>query len=77
MIQPATEAYPEAIYQLLYAARDEIPLNRIATDPKDGWSTSSAHGARARSLLVAELDGEVVGVMTISPRRGNYILDLA
>jgi hypothetical protein len=37
MIRPATEADAEAIYQLLFAARDEIPLIKIETDSKDGW----------------------------------------
>ena len=37
MIRAVTEADAEAIYELLFAARDEIPLSKIETDPKEDW----------------------------------------
>jgi len=37
MIRVATGADAEAIYELLFAARDEIPLTKIATDPRNDW----------------------------------------
>ena len=37
MTRAVTEADAEAIYELLFAARDEIPLSKIETDPKEDW----------------------------------------
>jgi hypothetical protein len=69
MIRPATAADAEAIYELLYAARDEIPLRRIAAEPREVWLDDRIPKwcAYDRSL-VAELDGEVVSVIIVVPR---------
>ncbi len=37
MIRAVIEADAEAIYELLFTARDEIPLSKIETDPKEDW----------------------------------------
>ena len=68
MIRPATAADAEAIYELLYAARD-VPLRRIAAEPKEVWldDRNPKWCAYDRSL-VAELDGEVVSVIIVVPR---------
>ena len=46
MIRAVIEADAEAIYELLFAARDEIPLSKIETDQKRIGSTASAYGVR-------------------------------
>jgi hypothetical protein len=60
MIRAVTEADAEAIYELLFAARDEIPLSKIETDPKEDWLKCTLNRS-----LVAELNGEVVSVAIV------------
>jgi hypothetical protein len=69
IIRAATEADAEAIYQLLFAAREEIPLSKIATDPKEVCLDFIRSWCEYNRSLAAELDGEVVGVMIVTPRR--------
>jgi hypothetical protein len=68
MIRAATGADAEAIYELLYAARGEIPLTKIATDPRENWLARIRPWCAYDHSLVAELDGEVVSVMIVVPR---------
>ena len=68
MIRGVTEADAEAIYELLFAARDEIPLSKIETDPKEDWLTCIRLWCALNRSLVAELNGEVVSVAIVITR---------
>jgi hypothetical protein len=68
MIRAATGADAEAIYELLYAARDEIPLTKIATEPREVWLARIRDWCAYDRSLVAEVDGEVVSVRIVVPR---------
>jgi hypothetical protein len=65
MIRAATGADAEAIYELLLAARDEIPLTKIATDPRNGWLDFIRDWCAYDRSLVAEVDGEIISVMIV------------
>jgi hypothetical protein len=67
MIRAATEADAEAIYELLFAARGEIPLSTIATDPREDWHAGIREWCAYGRSLVAEPDGEVVSVIIVVP----------
>ena len=60
-----TEADAEAIYELLFAARDEIPLSKIETDPKEDSLNCIRLWCALNRSLVAELNGEVVSVAIV------------
>jgi hypothetical protein len=68
MIRAVTEADAEAIYQLLFAARNQIPLIKIETDSKDGWLDLIRSWCAYNRSLVVELDGKVVSVMIVTAR---------
>jgi hypothetical protein len=68
MIRAVTEADAEAIYELLFAARDEIPLSKIETDPKEDWLNCIRLWCALNRSLVAELNGEVVSVAIVIAR---------
>ena len=68
MIRAATEADAEAIYQLLFAARNQIPLIKIETNSKDGWLDLIRSWCAYDHSLVVDLDGEVVSVMIVRPQ---------
>ena len=68
MIRAATEADAEAVFRLLFAARGEIPLTKIETDPKEGWLKRIREWCAYNRSLVTELDGEVVSVMIVGAR---------
>ncbi len=75
MIRAATEADAEAIYELLFAARDEIPLRAIETDPRDGWLEHLIRPwCSFDHSLIAELHGEADGAMIVIPRRHGWEL---
>ncbi len=68
MIRAVTEADAEAIYELLFAARDEIPLSKIETDPKEDWLNCIRLWCALNRSLVAELNGKVVSVAIVIAR---------
>jgi hypothetical protein len=69
MIRAVTEADAEAIYELLFAARDEIPLSKIETDPKEDWLNCIRLWCALNRSLVAELNGEVAASRLSSRER--------
>ena len=70
MLRIATVADAEAIFGLLFLARDEIPL-KIELERKERWLERIRFWCALGHSFVAECDGKVVSIMLVGARVHN------
>ncbi|MGB8278582.1 MAG: AbiV family abortive infection protein [Methylovirgula sp.] len=68
MLRLAAATDAEEIFQLLFCARDEIPLTMIEQDQKDKWLEFVRLRCNLNHSWVAEQDGKIVSAMLVGAR---------